>query len=151
MASTQSESRVIYKEKLNPSIGMWVLIVVAAASTALMVYPVWKLGAIILPPVSFVLLAWWLRSLAVTIIITDNQLIVGDAHIDRRFVTQAHGYGVDDARTARGTELDARAFLVTRPWVKPAVQIDIADESDPTPYWLVSSKHPKEFAATLKP
>ncbi|MBM6592253.1 DUF3093 domain-containing protein [Brevibacterium sp. RIT 803] len=151
MATTQPETRVVYTEKLGPSIGMWILIVIAAASTALMVLPVWTAGTIILPVISFVLLAWWLRSLGISIIVTERQLFVGDAHIDRRYVTDATGYDSEDARTARGTGLDARAFLMLRPWAKCAVRIDIHDESDPTPYWLVSSKRPMELAAALKP
>ncbi|SMX75476.1 MULTISPECIES: DUF3093 domain-containing protein [unclassified Brevibacterium] len=151
MATTQPETRVVYTEKLGPSIGMWILIVIAAASTALMVLPVWKAGTIILPVISFVLLAWWLRSLGISIIVTEQQLFVGDAHIDRRFVVDATGYDAEGARTARGTGLDARAFLMLRPWAKSAVRIDIHDETDPTPYWLVSSKRPMELAAALKP
>ena len=149
MATTQPETRVVYTEKLGPSIGMWILIVIAAASTALMVVPVWKAGVVILPVVCFVVLAWWLRSLGFSIIVTDRQLFVGDAHIDRRFITETTGYDVEEARTARGTDLDARAFLMLRPWAKCAVRIDIHDESDPTPYWLVSSKRPMELAEAL--
>ena len=149
MATTQPETHVVYTEKLRPSIGMWVLTVFAAAATALMVFPVWKLGAVILPIVSFVLLAWWLRSLGILIIVTERQLFVGDAHIDRQYVSHATGYDVEETRTARGTGLDARAFLMLRSWAKRAVRIDISDEADPTPYWLVSSAHPKELAAAL--
>ncbi|GAA1842032.1 DUF3093 domain-containing protein [Brevibacterium marinum] len=149
MATTQPETRVVFTEKIGPSVGMWVMIAIAAASTALMVFPVWKTGAVILPVVSFVLLAWWLRSLSITTIVTDRQLFVGDAHIDRGYITGATGYDSEDARTARGTGLDARAFLMVRPWAKSAVRIDIHDETDPTPYWLVSSKRPMELAAAL--
>ncbi|MDN5656068.1 DUF3093 domain-containing protein [Brevibacterium sandarakinum] len=151
MATTQPDTRVVYTEKLRPSVGMWILIAIAAASTALMVFPVWKIGAVILPVISFILLAWWLRSLGISIIVTERQLFVGDAHIDRRYVTDATGYDAEGARTARGPDLDARAFLMLRPWAKCAARIDIHDETDPTPYWLVSSKRPMEFAAALTP
>lgn len=149
MATTQPDTHVVYTEKLRPSIGMWALIVFAAAGTALMVLPVWKIGAIILPILSFVVLAWWLRSLGILIIVTDRQLFVGDAHIDRQYISNATGYDTEETRTARGTGLDARAFLMLRSWAKQAVRIDISDENDPTPYWLVSSAHPKELAAAL--
>ncbi|MCD1285147.1 MULTISPECIES: DUF3093 domain-containing protein [unclassified Brevibacterium] len=149
MATTQPGTHVVYQEKLRPSIGMWTLIIIGAASTALMVLPVWKLGIIILPVITFVLLAWWLTSLTITIIVTERQLFVGDAHIDRRFISQAYAYDAEAARQARGTGLDARAFLRLRPWAKLAVRIDIDDASDPTPYWLVSSRNPKEFATAL--
>lgn len=149
MAPTQPESQVIYTEKLRPSPGIWALCAVAAAATALMVFPVWKIGAVVLPVVTFLLLALWMRSLTVKIIVTSSQLIVGEAHIDRKYVAAAHAYDAEAARVARGIELNARAFLMVRPWIKPAVKIDIADETDPTPYWLVSSTRPQEFAAAL--
>ena len=58
MATTQSGTHVVYQEKVRPSVGMWILVVVAALSTALMVAPVWTLGTIILPIVRFILFAW---------------------------------------------------------------------------------------------
>ncbi|WP_166972301.1 DUF3093 domain-containing protein [Brevibacterium atlanticum] len=150
-ATTQSGTNVVYQEKVRPSVGMWILVVVAAASTALMVLPVWKLGTIILPVISFVLFAWWLNSLTVSIIVTQRQLFVGEAHIDRTFVPGATAYDGEEARAARGVDLDARAFLKIRPWVKPVVRIDLDDENDPTPYWLVSTRHPTQLAAALTP
>ena len=140
---------MVYQEKVRPSIGMWILVVVAAASTALMVMPVWQLGTIILPVVSFILFAWWLNSLTLTIIVTERQLFVGEAHIDRTFVPSAVAFDGEEARRARGVDLDARAFLKIRPWAKSVVRIDLDDDSDPTPYWLGSSRHPHKLAAAL--
>lgn len=149
MATTQPGTHVVYQEKLRPSIGMWILIVVAAASTALMVLPVWRLGTVILPLITFALLAWWLTSLTVTIIVTERQLFIGEAHIDRKFVSGATAFDAEAARAARGTDLDARAFLKLRPWAKLAARIDIDDAGDPTPYWLISTRNPKDLAAAL--
>ncbi|WP_025780740.1 DUF3093 domain-containing protein [Brevibacterium sp. VCM10] len=151
MAATQSGTHVVFQEKVRPSIGMWILVVVAALSTALMVMPVWQLGTVVLPVVSFVLFAWWLNSLTVSIIVTERQLFVGEAHIDRRFVPGAVAFDGEEARRARGVDLDARAFLKIRPWAKSVVRIDLDDATDPTPYWLVSSRRPHELAAALTP
>lgn len=151
MATTHSGTHVVYQEKVRPSVGMWILVAVAALSTALMVMPVWQLGTIILPVVSFVLFAWWLNSLTLTIIVTERQLFVGEAHIDRTFVPGAVAFDGEEARQARGVDLDARAFLKIRPWAKSVVRIDLDDASDPTPYWLVSSRHPHKLAAALTP
>jgi hypothetical protein len=125
-------------------------VVVAAASTALMVLPVWKLGHDHRARHQLSsLFAWWLTSLSVTIIVTEQQLFVGEAHIDRKFVPSAEAFDGEAARQARGVDLDARAFLKIRPWAKSVVRIDISDAADPTPYWLVSSRRPAELAAAL--
>ena len=54
-----------------------------------------------------------------------------------------------DASAERGTGLDARAFLVIRGWVQPVVRVPITDPDDPAPYWLLSSRRPKELAAVI--
>lgn len=149
MTAIQPRSGVIYTEKIRPSVGMWVLCTFAALSTALMVFPIWAIGAVILPIVSFAFLAWWLTSMTYTIVVTESQFLIGDAHIDRTFIADATGYDAEDSRTARGTGLDARAFLYLRPWVKTNVKVSIDDASDPTPYWLVASRRPMELAAAL--
>ncbi|KZE19090.1 MULTISPECIES: DUF3093 domain-containing protein [Brevibacterium] len=149
MAQTHTEPHVAFREKVRPSPAMWVLSAIGAGSTALMVLPVWALGAFVLPVITFALLALWLRSLTVTIIVTDQRLYVGEAHIERIFISRAEALDETATGTARGVGLDARAFLVTRPWVKTAVRVDIDDAADPTPYWLVSTRRPRELAAAL--
>jgi hypothetical protein len=53
------------------------------------------------------------------------------------------------ARKAAGVEADARAYLLIRPYVPTAVRVRVADPDDPTPYWLVSTRHPGMLAAEL--
>ena len=45
---------------------------------------------------------------------------------------------------------DARAYLVVRSWATPAaVLVEVTDEVDPHPYWVVSSRHPARLAQAL--
>jgi hypothetical protein len=77
-------------------------------------------------------------------------------HVGRAFVGSEHIGAVTSLdraayRTRLGTEADARAYLVTRPYLDHGVAVTIDDPSDPTPYWLVSSRHPDALAAALTP
>jgi hypothetical protein len=36
-----------------------------------------------------------------------------------------------------------------RGWVSPVAKLDITDESDPTPYWLLSSRTPELLADAI--
>ncbi len=36
-----------------------------------------------------------------------------------------------------------------RGWVQPVVRVPITDPADPAPYWLLSSRRPKELAAAI--
>lgn len=49
----------------------------------------------------------------------------------------------------RGPEADSRAYLYLRGWVPTAVRVEVADPSDPTPYWYVSTRRPAELVAAL--
>ena len=44
---------------------------------------------------------------------------------------------------------DPLAFVVQRPWVPGAVQIVLDDPADPTPFWVVSSRHPVRLAEAI--
>ena len=59
---------------------------------------------------------------------------------------------LDGQTTARMLTRDAdpRAYLLTRPYIKTAVRIDVADGADPHPYWLVSTRRPGELVAAIE-
>ncbi len=54
-----------------------------------------------------------------------------------------------ETRRVHGVDADARAFLLTRPYLKRSVKVTVADPADRTPYWLVSTRHPHRLAAAL--
>lgn len=56
----------------------------------------------------------------------------------------------DDARTARGRDLDPAAYLVIRGYVPAVVRVEVADDTDPVPYWLMSTRRPERLVAVLE-
>ena len=40
--------------------------------------------------------------------------------------------------------------LSLRPWIKTAVQIEVDDMNDTTPYWVVATRRPSELVAALE-
>ena len=80
----------------------------------------------------------------------DDQLRVGRAMIDFDYVGDVRA--LDEAETAEriGPKADARAYLVLRPYAKTAVEIEVVDDADPVPYWLVSTRRPVELAAAVR-
>lgn len=82
---------------------------------------------------------------------TDGQTITaGRARIDRKHVSAVESFHREDARAQRGPLLDARAWLVIRPWVDPVIKITLSDPEDPTPYWIVSSRSPEAFMSAWR-
>lgn len=58
---------------------------------------------------------------------------------------------LDAAETRRilGVDADARAYLLVRAYCRGAVKVAVTDPADPAPYWLVSTRHPADLAASL--
>lgn len=81
----------------------------------------------------------------------ETQLRVGSARIPLVFTgrTVCHE-DRDAARRAAGPELDARAWICLRGWVRTSVRIEIVDDNDPTPYWLVSTRDPRALADAIE-
>lgn len=105
-----------------------------------------------------VIVVWWLGRSRLTISPRDGggssdsgELSIRDARLPLQFVSGAVAL---DARTLRrliGREGDPSAFVAIRPWIGPGVQVQLDDPDDPTPYWVISTRHPDRVAALLRP
>jgi hypothetical protein len=82
--------------------------------------------------------------------IAHGELYVRGAHLPLRFIS---GWVSLDAATLRrvvGREGDPAAFVSIRPWIGPGVQLWLDDPDDPTPYWVISSRHPARVVSVLE-
>ena len=128
----------------------WVLSALFAASLllafGLSIGPVWGLAS---AAVSLAVTALLFLTAAVEIRVSDTELRVGRANVELRHLGEATPLNARQARERRGPRADARAFLVLRPYVSTAVEVELTDPDDPAPYWLVASRRPQAFAAAL--
>ncbi len=105
----------------------------------------WVPYAVLLPLTALGL--WWAGRIRVAV--AGGELRVDDARLPARFVADAIPLDATGKRELLGVGADPLAFMVQRPWVAGAVQILLDDPADPTPYWVVSSRHPDRLAAAL--
>jgi hypothetical protein len=141
---------VRYRERLTVPVVWWILGALFAFS--LFVAVAWYLGlswGIAAAAACLAVVAAIFVSAAISITVEDTLLHVGRAQIELKYLIRA--VALDAAETARraGPEADVRAFLTLRPYVPTAVEITLGDPDDPTPYWLVSSRSPRELASAL--
>ncbi|GAA3960449.1 DUF3093 domain-containing protein [Gordonia caeni] len=150
-ASRSSADR--YSERLTVPLWWWFL---AAGLVALLGYQV-QLAAYmqswsyLFYPVFGVLTAWLLFSMSRMKIRVDAD---GALHAHKALLPAdvvARGATVPpSARSAAmGRQLDPAAFLVYRSWIKPMVLLVLDDPDDPTPYWLISTRHPDKVLAAM--
>ena len=91
-----------------------------------------------------------LLGLAPTVGVGPDGLRAGRALLPLEHVGTVEVVEGDDARHARGPGLDARAFTCFRAGIPGAVRVANTDPADPAPYWLISSRRPAEFAASVE-
>ncbi|HJG80129.1 MAG TPA: DUF3093 domain-containing protein [Brevibacterium senegalense] len=146
-----TSSSVVFRERVTPSAGWWIIALSLSAMTSLLALPLTPVGAALTPLVVGAAVVFWMLSLSTRITVTDDLFAAGRAHIERAHITGATAHDEEESFAQRGRLLDARAFLILRPWAKTVVRVEIDDPADPTPYWLVSTRRADELAAALDP
>jgi hypothetical protein len=79
-----------------------------------------------------------------------TELWVGAAHLPVNVIERSAEVPKTAKSAALGRQLDPAAFVVHRAWVGPMVLLILDDPDDPTPYWLVSCRHPERVLAALR-
>lgn len=140
-----------YAERLSVPLRWWV-------QGTMLIATLWIAVIVAAPPLAAHLTALVCLSLMVAIFlsyggarvtVSDGELRAGRAHIPVTLLGPVVALDADATRRVAGRDADARAFLLLRPYLKRAVRVAIEDPADPTPYWLVSSRHPDLLANAL--
>jgi hypothetical protein len=83
------------------------------------------------------------------ILVSEHVLQVANASIDRKFIAAVSVISKEEGFAERGRNLDPRAWIHFQGSVKTLVKVEINDSSDPTPYWLFSTRKPSELKKVL--
>ncbi|CAB4863493.1 MAG: DUF3093 family protein [Actinobacteria bacterium] len=87
---------------------------------------------------------------ALRIEINDEELRVGRAHIELKFVSSIQTLTASEMASLRTRDANPAAFLAIRFWSPAGVRVVINDSRDSTPYWLVTSKNPRALIKALE-
>lgn len=141
-----------YRERLHVPLRWWV-------QATMLLATVWLAFVVAMPPwvaslfagglllVTYGLFAW---AGSAVLAVRDGELRAGRAHIETRLLGPAEVLDAAETRRVHGVDADARAFLLTRPYLKRSVLVPVLDPADPTPYWLLSTRRPGPLAAALE-
>jgi hypothetical protein len=95
-----------------------------------------------------VVIVWSMGRSAVEI--SGGELRIRGAHLPLKYVSGAVALDALTLRRVVGREGDPAAFVSIRPWIGPGVQVWLDDPEDPTPYWVISSRHPSRVVDALR-
>ena len=139
-----------FKERVAWPIWLWLFLLFLSASLALAFWA--ALGntwGVLTMLIQFLGLLFLSQSTPLTLEYDGSTLRVGEASIERRFISGLTPLNSDEMRKIRGPRANPRAYLAIRFWIPTGVKIEISDPADPTPYWLVSSKKAHQLIDAL--
>lgn len=104
------------------------------------------------------LLTWIFGSIATVAIAVKSTLVIeldgselraGPAYIDVKFLGKATALDSNEMGKLRTRDADPASFLIFRFWRSTGLKVEISDERDKTPYWLITCKRNIELAELI--
>jgi hypothetical protein len=157
VSDTHATSQIVrYRERLRvpwwwwpPAFGVAVLVAMEV-NVAARTLPRWLAYAALFAVAAAVLV--WLGRIEVRVAGEPGQveLWAGQAHLPTDVIARCAEVPRSAKSAALGRQLDPAAYVLHRAWVGPMVLVVLDDPDDPTPYWLVSTRHPDRVLAALR-
>ncbi len=156
VSDTRATAQTVrYRERLWVPWWWWLPGLGVAALIALEVnqgvrgLPNWVPFAVLLPVAAMVLLSLGRTELRVTSSGGDTEVWISGAHLPVAVIARCAEVPRSAKSAALGRQLDPAAYVVHRAWVGPMVLLVLDDADDPTPYWLISARHPDKVLAAM--
>ncbi|MFZ1362130.1 MAG: DUF3093 domain-containing protein [Candidatus Nanopelagicales bacterium] len=149
MGTTRDD--VTYQERLIPPAWAWAVVwlLVFVFAWAFKAGLGWTAGIIVFVGVGLLATYGVYRS-SPLIEVTADELKVGKAHIGWYYTGRVATLDPEATHITRTTGADPRAFHVMRPLTSnQAVTLELLDDEDPHPYWIVSTRQPLELAQAI--
>lgn len=145
-----SKQNIVYREWQYPRIGSFLPLVLFVPAVWIVAAPFnTSIGLVI--GIACALLGAVLKlATSKNIILTKDVLVLGDATIPRKAIGGVSKISKQDQFAARGSNLDARAYVFIKYGLPEMLKIEIRDTNDPTPYLLISTRNADGLAAAIR-
>ncbi|OCG75391.1 DUF3093 family protein [Microbacterium sediminis] len=151
MQNTSTPSRPIatYRERLSPS--LWLLggAAVVAPMAALVFVQIDRALSLAIGVVVAVAVIAVLVGSAPVVEVRGTTLRAGRAHIDASYLGEPIPLTGEQARTARGRDLDPHGWYLIRGGIDGLVVVPNTDGDDPVTSWTISTRTPDRLAAAI--
>jgi hypothetical protein len=146
-----SERLIKFREVIRPPLWLMAFIYFLGLSLVIAIWAAMTtmIAAFTLALVTVGTVAIYLSSKLV-LEVDNDELRVGKAHISLSFVGAVHVLTQKEMLAKRTRDADPAAYLAIRFWTPRGVVIEISDQRDVTPYWLVTSKQGEKLALAIK-
>ena len=142
---------VTYQERVRVPILWWVIALVLALSLDVAVFAYVDLWiAVLFAVFSTAIVVVGLVGYTLRINVTDDVLRAGRYSLEAEYVGDVTAFRGAEADRVLGPGSDKRSFLITRPFLRDVVKVEIDDDADPHSAWLINTRKPDELAGAIR-
>jgi len=138
-----------YSERVLPSLSFYLAALFVPAALFLVALPFSEIFPFVVAAGSYFTIILVTAIKAPKISIGHARLKVGTAAIALSALGTASSIEREDQFSEKSHKLSPFAFTKFQIGIKGLVKIEVNDPADPTPYWLVSTRHPEVVVAYL--
>ena len=150
MPNQKPTEPILYKERVRPNLGTFIAVATLLPAVMVVSEPFdFRIGIAI--GTTLVLLLWAALFFKAPVIqVGKTMLSVGRAKIPLALLGKIEVIEKKQIFDERGPNLNPAAYKVFQGTVKTALKLTVKDASDPTPYWIISTRKPVQLATVLK-
>ena len=137
------------REILRPPLWLMALYAFFFASCIIAIWAAFDTRATLLASALSVAALIWIWIASPLRIVVSDQLHVGDAHLEFRYIKDVEPVDGATMKLLRTRDADPAAFLALRFWTPAGIKVTLNDDRDPTPYWLISCRTGKTLTSAL--
>ena len=139
-----------FAERINWPLSLWAFAGVMVVSIFLTFWAPFNFTvALTITAILIVALIYAHQKTRLDIVVINGWLYVAGAKIEIKYIKGVKELSKSQFLKLQGADADPAAFTATRYWVKTGVKVELKDKSDPTPYWLISTRKAKALANCL--
>lgn len=149
-ASAPAAEEPLYRERLLPGIGTWVIGVLIGAALGLVIVPLSLTAAIVLSVVSIAVAVGVILAYSPVLEVSGGQFRLGRARIDVTLLGEPEVQRDEQWALTIGQDFEPLAHHAVRGWTRSGLRVEVLDEEDPTTAWVASTRRPEDLALALR-
>ena len=142
---------MLYVERLRVPLWWWLiaLLLVGSLAMAILAYVPLAQGLVVVGLVAVAIALVVFGYGHTTIRVSEGTLHVGRHSIEGRWIADATPLGRKESVHAMSAGANPQDLLMTRPYISEMVRIELNDDADPHPHWMVSSRSADQLASAV--
>lgn len=145
-----SSTSPLYRERLLPSLGAWIVVVALGSIIGLVIVPLNSMLALIVAIASIAIAIVLAVLYSPVLAVSDGKFFLGRAQIDVSQLGEPAVLEGEEWRLMIGQDFEPLAYHCVRGWVHAGIRVEVLDGEDPTSAWVASSRRPEDLALALR-